>query len=393
MKIDSEMKASLGTNMELRGKHYRQQISLERKFMKQIVSVSRELSQEFGVENTIEIIRNSVQLSHAETNTIRQWLVDEEEVFMSGVIPCIVTLTNKRTAETLHKPFVTSVDEQREFAKNLPKYKGEARLWLICQLYDLKDYVSRNLGDTLNDEVQMVIESVENNTQLSVDRLMIYSSEGKIRDITQPRYDEKTYSTTSVSAKRNVLYVQFMCIPFSLFGQRKYVLEASNDLDNVVPDTLDRISKFISNKLSTEIMAMDPVFDDELPEFLYSLPQGTMEASEGMLEEKKVANGTLSINKNNVLPPPEDLGKAILNFFFLSSMKCPGCGKIHEEDARITGISNEEQWNVIVNEYFYFLKKRKDSVLMTLSSDQEIVRNWSEAADSLRQVLLGNIEL
>lgn len=41
--IDSEMRAYIGTDIKLRGKLYRQQTSLERKFMKRMVNNSREL--------------------------------------------------------------------------------------------------------------------------------------------------------------------------------------------------------------------------------------------------------------------------------------------------------------------------------------------------------------
>ena len=35
-------------------------------------------------------------------------------------------IENKIAYENVHKPFVTSMDEEKEFALNLPKYRGDS---------------------------------------------------------------------------------------------------------------------------------------------------------------------------------------------------------------------------------------------------------------------------
>ena len=113
----------------------------------------------------------------------------------------------------------------------------------------------------------------------------------------------------------------------------------------------------------------------------------------GMPMEKHVANTNFPIKKGNILLPPESIREACLNFCCLSSVKCSGCGKIHEDDAEITGIRDDEQWNNVIDEYLQFLMEGKDSVLPILSKDEEIIKDWPEMADILRRILLGNIEL
>lgn len=391
--IDAKMRAALGSDITLRGKLYRKRISLEKKFMKQIVTASSDLIGKLGAESVIKIVMDNVLLSHSEINTIKQWITAEDENFLPGVFPCIVMIENKIAYENVHKPFVTSMDEEKEFALNLPKYRGDANQWIICQLFELEDYKSRYLGETLNREVLDLIEDLDKEVRINANKYLIYSSQGKIRNITQPRYGPESDVDVSESSGENTLRALIMGIPFSIFGKRKSALEAIDDLEMVEAKAMVGIGEFLSRKLSAKVIAMIPVFEDELQEFLETLTEETMRISDYVHERKHGFSEVPTINRDKILPPPGDPREALLNFFYLSSILCSECGKIHEDDVKITGIEDEKRWNFVIGEYFKFLIDRKDSVLPILSSDQEILMKWPETADSLRRVLLGDLEL
>ena len=380
--IDSQMKTSLGADTTLRQHQYRQRSALERKFMKQIVEVASDLLGEMDQKQVMEIIGKTVLLSHAETETIKHWLADEDEGFISGVIPCVVMIENKKLDKGIQKPFVTSLDEYKEFAQNFPKYDDKVSLWAICQLYDLKDYVLRDLGTVLNEEIRTMIDNTQSKARSSANQYLFYSSTGKIWGITEPHF-VATFPATPNQSGKNMLYIRFMGIPFAIFGKRKLVLKTSDDLEVVSDNTLEWISRFMSKKLKAEIIVMDPVFDDELPEFLEAMADENARISDSLYQKKHVAHVNFPIEKGSILPPPENIREACLNFFYLSSIKCSECEKIHEDDAKITGIKDNEQWNLVIDEYLLFLLEKKDSVLSLLAKDEEIIKEWPEMSDMI----------
>ncbi len=389
--IDSRIKTSLGTNVELRNKMYRQQILLEKKFMRQIWEVGMELMQELEVKDIMKIIINSVTLSHKEIDTVKQWLLDEEESFISGVFPCIITLENGEADENLHKPFVTSTDEEKEFSRILNGLNGKARMWTICQLYGLEDYETRELGNILYGEVQAIIDTVNASALLDVSQFLLYSSHGRIYDITQPLY-QKSEIGSDLTGK-NVVHVYSMGIPFSIFGKRRLVLNAREYLDGIDQEVLTSMSGFLSHKLSMNVVVGDPVLDEFIPDFLIELVNSFTDTQDEPELVEHISSRNVPDGRNIVIPPSGNVRESVMNFFYLASIKCPRCGTIHSSDAEATGIRDEEEWDCDMDIYLNFLVSRKDDTLKVLATDDEINRNWLEASDGLRRILLGDFDI
>ena len=349
------------------------------------------LMQELEVKNIMKIITNSVTLSHKEVGTIKQWLLDEEETFTSGVFPCIITLENGKADENLHKPFVTSIDEEKEFARIMYGLNGKAKMWTICQFYGLEDYESRELGGILDDEVQAIIDTTRVTAQLPVSQFLLYSSHGRIYHITQPIY-RKNSSGQDLTGKK-VTHVYFMGIPFAIFGRRRLVLNAREYLYSINQEILTSMSSFLSHKLSTNVLVDAPVFDEFLSDFIVELANSFISAQDESELAEHISSSNVPGDRNIIIPPPGDVRESVMNFFYLASIKCLRCGTIHDSDAEATGIRNEEEWDRAMDIYLDFLVSRKDVVLKVLATDDEINRSWLEAVDSLRRVLLGNFDI
>ncbi len=389
--IDSRMKTSLGTNVELRNNMYRQQILLEKKFMRQIWEVGMELMQELEVKDIMKIITNGMMLSHKEIDTVKQWLLDGEGSFISGVFPCIIALKNGEADENLHKPFVTSIDEEKEFARILKGLNGKARMWTICQLYDLEDYETRELGSILYGEVQAIIDTAKASAWPDVSQFLLYSSHGKIYDITPPIYRKNSIGSNLTG--KNVVHVYSMGIPISIFGKRRLVLNAREYLDSIDQETLTSMSRFLSHKLSMNVVVGDPVLDEFLSDFLIKLDNsftGTQDEPEWV---EHISSRNVPGGRNIIIPPSGNVRESVMNFFYLASMKCSRCGTIHSSDAEATGIRDEEEWDRDMDIYLDFLVSRKDATLKVLATDDEINRNWLEASDGLRRILLGDFDI
>ncbi len=76
--IDSQMRVSLGTDAALRESQYRQKSSLERRFMKQIVTATSGLLERFDLKQVMEVINETVYHHEREYPLLQGW--DESEL-------------------------------------------------------------------------------------------------------------------------------------------------------------------------------------------------------------------------------------------------------------------------------------------------------------------------
>jgi hypothetical protein len=388
--IDLEMKSSLGSSTVYRDKNYKIKYSEERKFLRQIFTNSTEVLNLLDSEDVMNIIRSCIQLSSKETSTIRNWIQEEEEVFVSGVIPCNVLIIDEESYNNVHSSFIKSKEEYKTFSEYFSELSvGYVNVSIICRLYDIEDYINRELGDVFGEEIQLVSDKVSAESGLLKQKFTFYySSQGEFFNITNPMYKPIPDILKPYARNKNSIFLRFMGIPYIISGKKKHVLKASEEFNDIGEETVEKISKLISEKFSVDVRALLPVEDQELEEFVETWYESLQNANENV----KRTNSSLK-NELKALSPPNDIRDAVLLFFNIANLKCSGCGKIHDEESYDLGIMNEQQWDSVMNIFIDFLRKRKDDALKILANDREIVVDWAESADALRQLLLGNMNL